>query len=269
MAAITSHTKLDPLKASRLGTDPRKAGLPEVPAHICKLLLTGPTETIYELIGARDGLGFSFAIADVTQSAAHFHRNLLESYMVIAGQLDVSIDGITSVLQPGDSIFIPRGAIHVAKSLTDEPARLLVPCVPGWVFEDFNLANTKNPSDKPEIKIVEARVAAVLPEINGRLYQRQVKSATQTIYEVVRQEDELNFSFAIVDLTGSTELQSAREVTGYTAITYDLAVVVGDRVHVLHPGEFLSIPKGTMHSVRSLDHLPVRFMLCQMEKSRA
>lgn len=50
--------------------------------------------------------------------------------------LEVVIDDKTYILHPGEVISIPINAVHWAKSLTKQPARILVSCQPGWSQED-------------------------------------------------------------------------------------------------------------------------------------
>lgn len=102
-----------------------------------------PKETIYELISSHDGLGWSLAIADIVDTVPHYHRRTLETYTVVTGILEVTVDDEKHVLHPGDVITIPIGSIHSARSLTQEPARILVSCLPGWTSDDHNLVETE------------------------------------------------------------------------------------------------------------------------------
>lgn len=110
--------------------------LKEIQPDLYKLKLDLSNEIIYELVGTEEGLGWSFAIADIIQSEPHYHTHTCETYVMVTGILEVSVNDQKHVLYPGDVITIPINSVHSARSLTDLPARILVSCVPGWTFED-------------------------------------------------------------------------------------------------------------------------------------
>lgn len=114
-------------------------GIREIKPELYKLRIDLPNETIYELVGTEEGLGWSMAIADIVQTAPHYHRDLSETYIVVSGLLEVTVDDKSYVMRQGDVMVIPTNAVHSARSLTDEPARILVSCVPGWTPEDHTL----------------------------------------------------------------------------------------------------------------------------------
>lgn len=114
--------------------------LKEIPKDLYKLKIDLHEEIIYELIGTQDGLGWSFAIADILESKPHFHKHTLETYTIVTGILEVYVGDASYVLYPGDVFVIPLNTLHWAKSLTQQPARLLVSCVPGWTPEDHILS---------------------------------------------------------------------------------------------------------------------------------
>ena len=93
-------------------------------------------ETIYELdLGKLD---FSLAIADITQSQAHFHKLTTEIYVVLDGSLEIQIQkpDYTVTLKTGDIFRIDPATIHSARSLTDQSAKVLAICFPAWTAED-------------------------------------------------------------------------------------------------------------------------------------
>lgn len=95
-----------------------------------------PNQTIYELVSTEDNLGYSCAIADIIESRPHYHKQTAETYVMLTGILEVTVDDKQYVLHPGDVLAIPLNGVHFARSLSDKPARLLVSCVPGWTAED-------------------------------------------------------------------------------------------------------------------------------------
>lgn len=108
----------------------------EMPVDSYKTRLDLPGETIYELIGTDKNLGYSCAIADIIESQPHYHKHTAEAYVMLAGIAEVTINDVQHVLYPGDVLAIPLNGVHFVRSLTNQPARILVSCVPGWTAED-------------------------------------------------------------------------------------------------------------------------------------
>jgi len=117
----------------------------EINPDLYQFKLNLPQETIYELVGEKDNLAWSLAVADIKQIVPHFHRHTLETYTVVAGILEVTINNENSVLRAGDVVTIPINAIHTARSLSEGPARILVSCLPAWTEEDHIIAETIQP----------------------------------------------------------------------------------------------------------------------------
>lgn len=110
---------------------------PEIPPSLFKNRKDSDRETVYEVTTQETGLPFGIAIADIDQSVAHSHRETIETYTVVQGDLEVSLDGEKRVLHPGDVIKIEPGMVHSARSLSDQPARITVTCVPEFSAEDY------------------------------------------------------------------------------------------------------------------------------------
>ncbi len=61
----------------------------------------------------------------------HFHPNQEEMIYVMEGQLEQWIEQNKETLNPGDSVFIPKGQIHASFQMGQKPAELFVvlgPC---------------------------------------------------------------------------------------------------------------------------------------------
>src|SRR5436305_15182063 len=54
---------------------------------------------------------------------AHLHPDQDERFVVHGGRLRAVIDGAEHVLAPGDTLEVPRGAVHQMWNDGDEPAR--------------------------------------------------------------------------------------------------------------------------------------------------
>ncbi|NGX46730.1 MAG: hypothetical protein K1000chlam3_00093 [Chlamydiae bacterium] len=113
--------------------------LKEIPPELYALRVDVNPDVVYEVVSTQEGLGWSLAVIDVMDSPAHYHREFVETYTVMSGELELIVDDETIILQPGESYTIPTGAIHSAKSLLETPTRIIASCVPGWNIEDHNL----------------------------------------------------------------------------------------------------------------------------------
>ena len=96
-----------------------------------------PAEIVYEITTQQNGLPFGVAIADIQESEAHFHRVTMETYTVVQGDLEVSLNSEQHILHPGDVIKIPLGVVHSARSLDETPARITVTTIPEFSQEDY------------------------------------------------------------------------------------------------------------------------------------
>lgn len=66
-------------------------------------------------------------------SPGHSHREHSETFYVIDGQVEWTVEGETQVLEPGDTVYIPPFAHHIARVLGGETARMLLIWEPaGW-----------------------------------------------------------------------------------------------------------------------------------------
>ena len=99
-----------------------------------------PAETVYEITTQANALPFGIAIADIQQSQPHFHKVTAETYTIVQGDLEVSLDSEQHVLHPGDVIKISPGIVHSARSLDGTPARITVTTIPEFSPEDYYLA---------------------------------------------------------------------------------------------------------------------------------
>ena len=65
------------------------------------------------------------------------HPGDTESFYVIEGQVEFTIDGKTATHGPGSFVMIPDGALHAFEATGDTPARILVLNAPGEIHEAF------------------------------------------------------------------------------------------------------------------------------------
>ena len=66
----------------------------------------------------------------------HVHQAEDETFVMLTGTCKVWLEGVETIVGPGESVFVPRGREHTFKVIGDEPSRHLVILTPGG-FENF------------------------------------------------------------------------------------------------------------------------------------
>lgn len=66
----------------------------------------------------------------------HVHHAEDETFVNLAGRIEVWIEGETTEIGPGQSAFVPRGKEHTFRVIGDTPSRHLIMLSPGG-FEGF------------------------------------------------------------------------------------------------------------------------------------
>lgn len=66
----------------------------------------------------------------------HLHHDCDETFQVLEGQLELWVEGRTTLAETGSLVSIPRGTLHTFKNGGSKPARFLVFLTPGG-FEKF------------------------------------------------------------------------------------------------------------------------------------
>jgi quercetin dioxygenase-like cupin family protein len=89
--------------------------------------------------------------------APHHHRDVDEMVYVLQGTLTMSLDGQKRALGPGDSLFVPRGAVHGFENPGPETARSLAVLTPGSIGRRYfeELAAEINVAGKPDLAKVK------------------------------------------------------------------------------------------------------------------
>jgi hypothetical protein len=75
--------------------------------------------------------------ASGARSAWHIHPHQEESYTVLSGVLDLLVDGRWRRFQPGESVRIPKGAVHAFRNSTKTAARALNTHDPGLRTQEY------------------------------------------------------------------------------------------------------------------------------------
>lgn len=67
----------------------------------------------------------------------HFHPRQEEQWHVVAGTLEVQVDGTWRTLREGESASIPAGHVHTLRNSTKEDVRVLDVHIPALDFEGY------------------------------------------------------------------------------------------------------------------------------------
>lgn len=92
-----------------------------------------PREIVCEIEPASENREKSIAIAILDNNIKHFHRKAKETYEVIRGTLELTKDGKTYFLSPGEKLVIEPEKYHMAKG---KETWVKVTSVPAWTPED-------------------------------------------------------------------------------------------------------------------------------------
>src|SRR5712664_2960855 len=108
--------------------------------------------------GSGDVVMFEFVVPPAGRvPAAHFHREVDEVVYGLEGTLTSTVDGQKHELRKGDSLFVPRGSVHVHENLHADTVRVLTVLTPGSIgrryFEEVAaVVNGGGPPDMARIK---------------------------------------------------------------------------------------------------------------------
>jgi mannose-6-phosphate isomerase-like protein (cupin superfamily) len=67
----------------------------------------------------------------------HFHPHQEEQWRVLAGTVEVLVDGSWRTLAEGESVTIPAGTVHTIRNRSGDPARVLDVHVPALDFQEY------------------------------------------------------------------------------------------------------------------------------------
>ncbi|MFC4148489.1 cupin domain-containing protein [Micromonospora mangrovi] len=104
-------------------------------------------------VGCTSGFGGVLTLAPGDRVAEHLHPHSEEFLHVIAGSLEMSVDGVPVRLQPGDSLLVPIGVRHRLVNVGSEEARAvfhLSPLAPRPELGHVDLEET-GPGANPDV----------------------------------------------------------------------------------------------------------------------
>ena len=114
---------------------------------------------------ASDGKATMFEVTVPEQArvpAPHHHRDVDEIVYGLSGTLTMTVDGMAHEIKAGDSIFVPRGAVHQFQNLHPGDARVLSMLTPGSIgkayFEELaEVVNAGGPPNLAKVKDIMLR----------------------------------------------------------------------------------------------------------------
>jgi quercetin dioxygenase-like cupin family protein len=101
----------------------------------------------------------------------HSHKHYDETIYGVAGVITFTVDGKAVDIAPGESYFIPRGAVHGFNNLKQTDAKALAVVTPALIGPDFfketaAIVNAGGPPDIEKLKAVLAKhgLVAAMPQ---------------------------------------------------------------------------------------------------------
>jgi quercetin dioxygenase-like cupin family protein len=90
-------------------------------------------------------------------AAAHYHEKFDETVHGLKGTASYTVDGKAIELNPGDSLFIPRGTVHAFANKSNETIEFLCVINPGLMGPDYfydiaAILNAGGPPDMAKLK---------------------------------------------------------------------------------------------------------------------
>jgi quercetin dioxygenase-like cupin family protein len=135
--------------------------------------------TIDFLLEAADTNGseamFEFTVpAGAKVPVPHYHENYDETIYGLAGVMTFTVEGKAIDIAPGETCFIPRGAVHGFNNLKQEDAKALAvitPALLGPIYfkEVAEIVNAGGPPDVEKLKLVMTKhgLIPVMPKMQN------------------------------------------------------------------------------------------------------
>jgi mannose-6-phosphate isomerase-like protein (cupin superfamily) len=98
---------------------------------------------------------FEYAVPPATNGPpAHLHTREDESFICLAGRMDVELGGQHFTLEPGDYLFLPRDVVHTFRNPYDEETRVISVVSPSGL-EDYYQALADLPPGPKDISMIK------------------------------------------------------------------------------------------------------------------
>jgi quercetin dioxygenase-like cupin family protein len=88
----------------------------------------------------------------------HYHESFDETIYGLEGSISFTVDGKTVELEKGQSLFIPKGAVHGFNNVSQQDAKALAVSTPGLIGSAYfkELATVVNAGGPPDIEKIKA-----------------------------------------------------------------------------------------------------------------
>jgi quercetin dioxygenase-like cupin family protein len=86
---------------------------------------------------ARDELVVMEVELESGGAGPHFHRRHVDSFYVLEGELELTVDGERIRARPGMLVAVPPGAVHSFDHDAPEPVRFINIHAPGMRFDEY------------------------------------------------------------------------------------------------------------------------------------
>ena len=106
---------------------------------------------------------FEFTVpAGAKVPVPHSHKHYDETIYGVEGVLTFTVEGKPVEISPGDTCFVPRGAVHGFNNVTQKPAKGLAVVTPALLGPEFfkeaaAIVNAGGPPDVEKLKAVLAK----------------------------------------------------------------------------------------------------------------
>jgi len=96
----------------------------------------------------------------------HYHEHFDETIYGLEGVMTFTVEGKTIDIAPGETCFIPRGAVHGFNNLSQEDAKALAVITPALLVPIFfkevaEIVNAGGPPDLEKLQLVMAKYGLI------------------------------------------------------------------------------------------------------------
>jgi quercetin dioxygenase-like cupin family protein len=113
--------------------------------------MPGGVRTEIHLTGADTGGAFCLLVDHPRAGWSlppHIHEDAAETIHVIEGEFEMTVDGASGLIGPGQTVHIPAGVVHSGANVGDAPGRRLLTFTPAGMEEFFREAGASSPDDE-------------------------------------------------------------------------------------------------------------------------
>jgi len=90
---------------------------------------------------------------------SHFHRHHSETFYVLGGEVEWTVEGVTKVLKAGDAVYIPPNTVHSVRVLGGKPMQNLMIYEPGGYEDQADFKMNYSEEELKDPKVI-ARIRA-------------------------------------------------------------------------------------------------------------